>query len=49
MSEDKLNQLLKVTEENNLMLKLIISYLQAHNDKKDFAMNYIANILSNFK
>ena len=48
MLEDKLDKLLRLTEENNFMLKAIISYLQLHNDKKDFAMNYIANILSNF-
>lgn len=47
--EDKLDELIALKRENNLILKAILLYLRYHNDKKDFAMNYIANILSNFK
>lgn len=46
--EDKLDELIALERENNLMLKAILLYLRDHNDKKDFAMNYLANILSNF-
>lgn len=45
--EEKLDYLIKLTEENNVMLKLILTYLSNHTDTKDFVMNYIANLLSN--
>ena len=47
--EDKLDELIALERENNLMLKAVLLYLREHNDKKDFAMNYIANVLSNYK
>lgn len=47
--EEKLDKLIKLTEENNLMLQVILHYLRNHSDTKDFAMNYVANILSNYK
>lgn len=46
--EDKLDKLLRLEKENNIMLRKIVNYLYNHNDDiKDFAMNYIANIISN--
>ena len=46
--EDKLDKLLRLEKENNIMLRKIIRYLYTHNDDaKDFMMNYIANIISN--
>ena len=48
--EDKLDKLLRIEKENNVMLRKILYYLYAHNDDiKDFSMNYIANILSNYR
>ena len=48
--EDKLDILLELTKENNLILKRIASYLYgAKADAKDFIINYIANILANYK
>lgn len=53
MENDKLNKLLKLTEENNQMLKNIIGYIQykismANNENmNDFSMNVLANIISN--
>ena len=47
--EDKLDKLLRIEKENNVMLRKILHYLYNHNDDiKDFSMNYIANILSNY-
>ena len=46
--EDKLDKLLRIEKENNIMLRKILQYLYHHNDDmKDFTMNYIANIISN--
>lgn len=46
--EDKLDKLLRIEKENNIMLRKILKYLYTHNDDaKDFTMNYIANIISN--
>ena len=53
MENDKLDKLLKLTEENNQMLKNIIGYIQykismANNENmNDFSMNVLANIISN--
>ncbi len=48
--EDKLDILLELTKENNLILRRIASYLYgAKADAKDFIINYIANILANYK
>lgn len=48
--EDKLDKLLRIEKENNVMLRKILQYLYTHNeDVKDFALNYIANILSNYR
>lgn len=53
MENDKLDKLLKLTEENNHMLKNIIGYIQykismANNENmNDFNMNVLANIISN--
>lgn len=53
MENDKLDKLLKLTEENNQMLKNIIGYIQykismANNENmNDFTMNVLANIISN--
>ena len=44
--EDKLDKLLRIEKENNIMLRKILQYLYHHNDDmKDFTMNYIANII----
>lgn len=48
--EDKLNAILELTKENNLILRRIASHLYgAKADAKDFIINYIANILSGYK
>ena len=53
METDKLDKILKLTEENNQMLKNIIGYIQykismANNENmNDFSMNVLANIISN--
>ena len=48
--EDKLDELLRIEKENNVMLRKILYYLYAHNDDiKDFLLNYAANILSNYR
>jgi hypothetical protein len=48
--EDKLNAILELTKENNLILRRIASHLYgAKADAKDFIINYIANILANYK
>lgn len=40
--EDKLDKLLRIEKENNMMLRKILKYLYTHNDDaKDFAMNYL--------
>lgn len=50
---EKLDKLLKLTEENNQLLKNIIGYIQykismANNENmNDFSMNVLANIISN--
>ena len=46
--EDRLDKLLRIEKENNIMLRKIVQYLYHYkNDMKDFAMNYVANIISN--
>lgn len=43
-----MDELLRLTKENNAMLKQILYYVQGHHDdEKDFTMNLIANLLSN--
>lgn len=47
-----LEEILKLTKENNLMLKQIIAYINLHgnhtDDFKEFVINVIANKVSNF-
>lgn len=46
--EDKLDKLLRIEKENNIMLRKILRYLYTHNDDaKDFIINYVANKFSN--
>ena len=46
--EDKLDKLLRIEKENNVMLRKVLQYLYHRNDDiKDFTMNYVANIISN--
>lgn len=48
--EDKLDKLLIIEKENNIMLRKILQYLYTHNeDVKEFSLNYMANILSNYR
>ncbi len=53
MDDEKFDKLLKLTEENNKLLKNIIGYIQykismANNENmNDFSMNVLANIISN--
>lgn len=48
--EDKLDELLRIEAENNVMLRKVLHYLYTHNDdSKEFLLNYIANILSNYR
>lgn len=46
MSEQEEKDLIRKVQENNLMLKQIVQYLNT-NDAKDFSMNVLANIISN--
>ena len=46
MSEQEEKDLIRMVQENNLMLKQIVQYLNT-NDVKDFTMNIIAKIISN--
>lgn len=46
MTEYEEEELLKLTKENNLMLRYIISYLR-HDNSVDFMQNIIANLMAN--
>lgn len=52
MTYEEERELLRLTRENNSMLKQIITYINLHgnhtDDMKDFALNYIANVISGF-
>ena len=41
-----MNELLKLTKENNIMLKYIISHIKRE-DNEDFIKNIIANVIGN--
>ena len=53
MTYEEERELLELTRANNAMLKQIITYINLHgnhtDDMKEFAINYIANVVSGFR
>lgn len=53
MTYEEEKELLRLTRENNSMLKQIIAYINIHrnhtDDMKEFAINCIANVVSGFR
>ena len=51
MTYEEERELIKLTKENNIMLKQIIQYINIHgnhtDDGKEFIMNVVANLISN--
>lgn len=47
MSDEVEKEILRLTKENNIMLRAILKYIQDKDDAKDFFLNVIANLISN--
>lgn len=48
MKYEEEQELLKLTRENNYILKQLYNYINSNqNDTKDFLINIVANLLSN--
>ena len=47
MSDKVEKEILRLTKENNMILRAILKYLQSKSEAKDFVLNVIANLISN--